>query len=212
MLPDSKAPRRWQRVEGGICVPTPRATFELVAERRGVFRLGVSVDGPPLAPQTPMLVESRAVCPEPRIIEEGEWVGIETDAGALLIDPTSGAWTLRNAAGETLIRPLAAVADALTFERGTLTLTAGWRRDTPIVAYGCGNGDLTLRHASATPRVGNGLAVIPWMWCPDGYAVLAVSSDDRRPAAWRGDTPRARVIWEFPGGSGHLYLAPAPAL
>ena len=165
-----------------------------------------------------------------RVVREQGFVGLATPAGQLLMNPATAAWTFRDPSGRVWVRPLVtrpvhvpmdslADADAVAADRradsagpGAVELSVGWRRDVPIAGYGGGNGAVALRHFEGTSAVGNGRAVVPYLWCPDGYAMLAVTADDAQPAHWRSDPARAVLTWTFPGPVAHLYLRPAADL
>lgn len=206
---------RVRRTAEGVLVVANGRWFELAADVRGAFRLSISAAGAPPAAATVFLrPASGSSAVAVRIVREDALVGIANATGALLVDPRTGAWTLRDGGGGILVRPLAAAATEAPPDprAGVTRVRVGWPRDTPIRGYGSGNGTLALAQTEGRSEVGNGRAVIPFLWSPTGYAMLAVGEDDARPASWRGDAGRSRLEWTFPGRVAHLYLAPAPTL
>jgi len=136
--------------------------------------------------------------------------GVQTADGELLFDLKSGELTLKNSASKILIPqhaigPLTEVANEIRVELG-----AGG--SPPIVVYGCGNNADSLTQFNVMTHVGNGRVVIPYYWSPAGYAVLAISEDDNRPAYWHAAANGEFVTWIFPGHTADLYLMPAATL
>ncbi|HUB24085.1 MAG TPA: TIM-barrel domain-containing protein [Tepidisphaeraceae bacterium] len=147
-------------------------------------------------------------------VQENNWTGIKTSAGELLIDPSTGHWTLRDATGKTLIPPcdLGSLATNLQTGKQFVLFNVGCDSARKFQVYGCGDGADELLQQSADPSVGNGHAVVPYYWSKAGYAVLAVSGDDNTPASWTASSDLGRVQWIFPGDSADLYLMPAANL
>ena len=104
----------------------------------------------------------------------GNNVGVKTASGELLIDPTSGSWTLLDAQGTALIPhgTLAAIEkDAKTNGDGvTFTLNMGTAQ--PLQLYGNGNGTVDLLKTEGNSHMANGIAVIPYYWCTAGYGAF----------------------------------------
>ena len=118
--------------------------------------------------------------------------------------------TLKDSTGKILI-PRYAIG-SLTEAADEIQVELGWDGPLPIAVYGSGNGANSLLQSDVTIGVGNGRAVIPYYWSPAGYAVLAISANDNRPAYWRAAANGKSVTWVFPGASVDLYLMPAATL
>jgi alpha-glucosidase len=93
-----------------------------------------------------------------------------------------------------------------------VNVTLGWKKPQPVYVYGCGSGTNSLEVSGAKTGLGNGVAVLPYYWAKAGYAILAVTADDNRPAYWQAATDGKSVTWTFPGKSADLYLMPAATL
>jgi alpha-glucosidase len=190
------------------------ATIELAAVSDNGFRLSVSYDGKPVAAPSIFLSQGpkRATSGE---IHDGSWTGLKSGSGELLVDPARGFWTLRDAAGRTLIPegPIAELTSNAQTGDSFVILHAGCDSKKPFDVYGCGDGlDDSLLQRSADPHVGNGHAVTPFFWSRFPWAALAVSSDDNSPAGWTASQALGRVTWVYPGRSADLYLMPAATL
>ena len=130
------------------------------------------------------------------------------------MNPKNGEWTLQNAEGRELI-PLHTIGDLAqeTFAANSqIALALGWDTNKSVYVYGCGNGVNALQQTKTKTGLNNGVAVIPYFWSPAGYAVLAISANDNRPAYWRAAANGKSVTWIFPGASAGLYLMPAATL
>jgi alpha-glucosidase len=147
-------------------------------------------------------------------VKEDGWKGVKSAAGELLIDPAGGRWTLRDAAGKTLIPP--GPLGQLTRNEPTgepfILMDMGCAWDKPFRVYGCGDVSDSLRQDCATSAVWNGHAVVPYFWSSAGYAALGVDADDNAPPAWTAWSGLGRVTWLFAGKSADLYLMPAGSL
>ena len=198
-----------RQTRSGIQLQIGDAYVEAAAASAGAFRLSIrhEKDSQPL--------QSTFLSPEQTSskwskVREGHWIGIRTSTGELLIDPIAAQWTLRDPAGHTLIPP--ATITEIQTATNTINLHVGCTPDHLFQAYGCGDADNSLLHTRATSALGNGHAVIPYYWSDTGYAVLAVTKDDRTPASWHPSADPGSITWTFPRASADLYLLPAPTL
>src|SRR5580692_9592192 len=206
-------PPRVEKTSRGLLIQLGQAQIELAPANAGTLRLSVSLDGAPMGVPTTFLIETNRDNSIPwEEVEHHRMVGIKTAAGELLINSKSGKWTLEDAEGKTLI-PLHSIGNyqAIT-NRTAVNVTLGWKKHQPVYVYGCGNGTNSLEISGARTGLGNGVAVLPYYWAKAGYAVLAVTADDNRPAHWQAATDGRSVIWTFPGKSADLYLMPAATL
>lgn len=207
------APENVETNVDGLLIHFGRAQVELAPVNSGTLRLSVTLDGRPQASPSVFLANTNADCSVAwQEIESDGMVGIRTAAGELLMNSTSGEWMLENADGKVLI-PRYAIGSFITpTENTSISLTLGWKKNRPLCVYGCGNGVNALQQSKTTTGVSNGRAVIPYYWSDSGYAVLAVTADDNRPARWLGATNGKSVTWIFPGTTADLYLMPAATL
>jgi alpha-glucosidase len=199
----------------GLRVAIGQAQVELAVVNADTLRLSVAGDpavGP--APSTFLADTNGVNAVAWKRVEVQGLVGIKTQAGALLINPQTGEWTLENAQGDRVIplHELGVLNPQAAGARPEVRLQVGWNGQKPIMVYGCGNGVDSLEQSRTTTRVSNGEAVIPYYWSPSGYAVLAVSANDNQPATWRGAAEGDCVTWTFPGTQADLYLMPAASL
>lgn len=93
---------------------------------------------------------------------------------------------------------------AAGMDNGRVTLRIPSRPEELL--YGSGNGSRGLAQDAGISRVGNGVAVVPFYWSTAGYAVLAITDDDLRPAQWRREDDGSAITWSFPDGHAELYL------
>jgi alpha-glucosidase len=203
------------RTQSGLLVPFGQAQVELAAGTPEVLRLSVFYDHQLQPAPSTFLMNSNAGETVPwKVIKTDGFVGIETEAGRLLMNPQDGAWTLETPRGETLIpkhiigelgRP-----DSATVRR--IQVRLGWDAQNPVAVYGCGNGVTNLEQAGAVAAVSDGGAVLPYYWSKAGYAVLAATADDNHPASWQVGSSRDYLTWTFPGPRADLYLIPAASL
>jgi alpha-glucosidase len=206
------------KTEKGIEIHVGHAEVELGVATPTAFRLSMSLQGKP-GP-----CESTFIAPEVKsdttpfeIIHQEALVGISSSAGKLLIDPKSGRWTLEDVRGEVLIPPsgLPIASTVETQHKNTtsgLDLPVAWKTGSNVQVYGCGNGVNTLEQANVHTKLGNGRAIEPYYWSPNGYAALAVTQDDNAPAYWDAVQGPSQLTWHFPGTSADLYLMPAATL
>lgn len=143
-------------------------------------------------------------------VYDGDWSGVQTTDGELLFDSKAGELMLKNSASRILI-PQHAVG-SLTEAANEIRVELGAGGSSPVAVYGCGNNADSLAQFDMITSVGNGRAVIPYYWSPAGYAVLAISEDDNRPAYWHAAADGEFVTWIFPGHTADLYLMPAATL
>jgi alpha-glucosidase len=207
------APENIGEDASSVSLHLDRADIALVAVDTNIFRLSISFNGPPRPAASTFLDPSNLnpSLPWSKIKEHG-MIGLQTTAGRLLLNPKNGEWTLEDAAGKTLI-PRHQVGDFNTStNNSSIQIALGWPAHKPIAVYGSGNGTNALRQQTATTGLGNGVAVIPYYWSPAGYAILAVSADDNRPASWEAAKNHRSITWTFPGDRADLYLMPATTL
>jgi len=207
------APANVQMEQNGLLIQSGKASVSLAAIDTNIFRLGVGINGAPVASPSTFLVDAtNSSFSDWHEVKRHRMIGIQTAGGELLINPKTGEWTLENAEGKTLI-PLHVLSDftASTEER-SVNLTVGWNKHKPAFVYGSGNGANALEQSNVTTQVGNGIAIVPYFWSSAGYSVLAVTADDNRPAHWRAGADGKSVTWTFPGQTADLYLMPSATL
>ncbi|MGD0744912.1 MAG: TIM-barrel domain-containing protein [Verrucomicrobiota bacterium] len=217
----------YQKSDNGILVKIGQAQVELAPATPATFRLSVSYDskaGP--APSIFLADNSRRVAW--RLARSGDFVGIKTSAGELLINPVTRQWTLKDPAGKILVpaSPIGDLAGNPGPSPSHVTVTVGWDPTRLPAFYGSGNGmgqevgaELPtiigaelLQQTNGHSHLGNGVAVIPYYWSTAGYAALAVTGDDNKPAGWTSVPSQGCVTWDFPGRTADLYLMPAASL
>lgn len=74
---------------------------------------------------------------------------------------------------------------------------------------GGGRGTASLLANQGRPRVGNGVASVPFYWAPIGYSCLMVGGDDNAPATWDTQPGSDFLTWHVRGTQADLYLMPA---
>jgi alpha-glucosidase len=186
-----------------------QAQVKISAVDADTFRLSVVCgNGPEM--HSSFLADTNENISAEQSISNGDWTSVRTANGELLFNSKSGEWALRNSNGKELI-PQHSIGP-LTETTNETQVELGWNGQVPIAVYGSGNGESSLLQSNVTTGLGNGRAVIPYFWSPAGYAVLAISADDNRPAHWRAATNGEFVTWIFPGASADLYLMPAATL
>jgi len=199
----------------GLLIKFGQAQVELAAATPDAFRLSVAYNGKPRFIPTCFLADANAADSIVwQTVKKYGMVGIRTKTGELLISPRTGEWTLLNAAGKVLIprHEIGGLNQNTSFPITNVNVMVGWDKHKPISVYGCGNGVDTLQQSKTTTGVSNGRAVVPYYWSAGGYAVLAVTANDNRPARWQGATNGEYVTWTFPGREAELYLIPAASL
>ncbi len=199
--------------DSGVDVQIGKATVEAAVAPGGAFRLTVCYEGKPHASPS-IFLDPRAAAVNWTVVHDGPWSGVKSDGGELLIDSQSGFWTLRNAKGQTIIPPGPIGQRMVNVQTGErfVAVDVGCDSDEPFEVYGCGDGADALLQDHANSAVDAGHAVVPHYWSKQGYAALAVSSDDNRPADWVVLNHLGRVIWTYAGNSADLYLMPAANL
>ena len=208
-------PARMEATSRGLLFHFDQATVELAGVNPDTLRLSVATGGDSVPAPSSFLA-----CPQPESpvkwqrVNEGEMSGIRTAAGVLLLNPENGQWRLENDQGGVLIpkHELDLLAGQDAAGKPRISMEAGWPRHKPVVVYGAGNGVDQLRQTQVTTGVSNGVAVIPYFWSAAGYAVLAVTANDDRPAFWRAARDGRSVVWAGSGRTLDLYLMPAATL
>lgn len=193
-----------------VDVKVGQATVELAGAGDRAFRLTVCYEGKP-HPADSVYLAAIPSDTGSRNVNENGWTGVKSAAGELLIDPTSGRWTLRDPAGKTLIPP-ESLGQLTANDQTTapfVLLNMGCATGKRFWVYGCGDGADALRQDHATAAVDNGHATVPYFWSDAGYAVLGIDGDDNRPPSWTASGDLGRVTWVFAGKSADLYLMPA---
>ena len=199
----------------GLLIKFDQAQVELAAATPDALRLSVAYDGKPRFIPSSFLADTNAAGSIAwQMVKKHEMVGIRTKTGELLISPRTGEWTLLNAAGKVLIprHEIGGLNQNTSSPITNVNIMVGWDRHKPISVYAGGNGVDTLQQTKTTTRVSNGRAVVPYYWSAAGYAVLAVTANDNRPARWQGATNGEYVTWTFPGREAELFLMPAASL
>jgi alpha-glucosidase len=200
------------RADSGVDARVGPATVEVAVAARGAFRLTVCYDGKPHASHSIYLApDLGSVSWTP--VHDHQWTGVRSEAGELLIDPAAGLWTLRDPHGRTLISPGPIghrITDPKTGESSVI-LNVRCASDESRQVYGCGDGADVLLQDRAEQHVAAGHAVVPHYWSRDGYAVLAISSDDDAPPSWKV-TDSGQIAWTYAGNTADLYLMPAADL
>ncbi len=214
-LADACAQENVQITKQGVVVEVGPAQIELAPASDHALRLSVAYFGRPAFAHSSLLADlptGNAIAWQ--LIRENGLIGIKTKAGQLLVDPRDGTWILKNAGRQVLISKCdIGNLDTATAPGGRcVKVTVGRDPNMPLGVYGCGNGNPTLFQTNASTHVDNGVAVIPYYWSPEGYAVLAVSANDNSPASWKVATNGDGIIWNFPGTTADLYLMPAATL
>jgi len=196
----------------GVIASVGTAQIELAPVNSNTFWLGVRQSGRPEFPKSSFLVDSardKAVRWQPA--KEAGFTGIRTGVGELLVDPQTGQWMLKDGNGQKLISKgsFDSVTGDLDSGSGKINATLG-SDGHAIGVYGSGNGTAALLQSEGKARVANGVAQIPYYWCPAGYAVLAVSGNDNVPASWQQKSNS--IVWSFPSATADLFLMPAATL
>ena len=157
----------FQKNEQGVLVQVGSAHVEISAANATAFRLSISYNGK-VEPSESTFLE-KFETPKWKFIQSGKFVGVQTSAGELEIDPDSGQWLLKDAKGALLTSPssLEELNDTVAEDHSKRTgidLTVARKSGAPLQLYGCGNGAVSLLQTKAETRVGNGTAVIPYYW------------------------------------------------
>ncbi len=219
----------FKKSDNGILVKVGKAQVELSPATATAFCLKVSYKGKPGPSSSIFIAKASKRTSVPwQMARRGNFVGVKTTAGELLINPDDGQWTLIDSSGRTLIQPseIGKLSHGAQSGQPHITVPVVWGKSAHPSFYGSGNGmgvDVTsplhtvtgpesLQQTHAHPELGNGVAIVPYYWCTVGYSVLAVTADDNKPASWKEVTDQDSVIWNFPGTTADLYLMPAANL
>lgn len=206
---------RVEETSRGLLFHFGQAEVELAVVNQETLRLSVATGGGLIpAPSSFLVVTNSDSRVKWEIVKQGAICGIRTPAGVLLMNPRNGQWTLENSKGEVLIpqHEIGGLAEKDAADKAQVSIELGWDKHKPITVYGSGNGVDELQQTKVATGVSNGVAVIPYYWANAGYAVLAVTANDNRPAFWRGAKDGKSVTWTFPGQTADLYLMPAATL
>ena len=204
-----------EETSSGLLLHYGQAMVELAAANRDTLRLSVTTGGGSVPAPCSFLVRTNSDSSVKwELVKRGGLCGISTSAGVLLMNPQNGEWTLENCKGEVLIpqHELALRAEPDASGNEQISIELGWEKHKPVTVYGSGNGVDELQQTKVMTGVANGVAVVPYYWCAAGYAVLAVTENDNRPAFWRRAKNGKSVTWTFPGKTADLYLMPAATL
>ena len=205
------APDNVEETPNGVVITMGLEQVELAVANADTFRLSVFPVGTTWSTASTFLADTNGDITAPwRMVKHRGMVGVRTASGELLMNPQTGEWTLEGPHGKVLI-PKHAIGN-LSADNSSVAVSLGWPKDLPISVYGCGNGSNSLEQTSARTGLGNGVAVLPYYWSDAGYSVLAVTSDDNRPARWKAGLDGTSVTWKFPGQTADLYLTPAATL
>lgn len=219
----------FQKVQNGILVKIGQAQVELAAVTPTAFCLSISYGGKPDPSPSIFLADPfRRVPVAWQLAQSGDFVGVKTLAGELLINPVTGQWIIKDANGRTLIpgSEIGKLSRDPNSSQSHVAVTVGWDKNGPPSFYGCGNGMgqvagsilptiigvESLQQTNGQTHLGNGVAVIPYYWSTAGYAALAVTGDDNKPASWNAAPDQGYLTWDFPGTTAALYLMPAANL
>ncbi|HWD91764.1 MAG TPA: TIM-barrel domain-containing protein [Verrucomicrobiae bacterium] len=217
----------FKKIDNGILVTIGKAQVELTAATPSAFCLGVSYNGDPNAAPSAFLSSPSPHSISWQLARSGDFVGVKTGAGELLINPASREWMLKDSSGQVLVPAIKLDnLDATDSETSHVSLSVGWQPGAAPAFYGCGNGmgqeigselptiigPETLQQTPVPTHLGNGVAVVPYYWSTAGYSALAVTANDNQPASWTTNSGEARCRWDFPGPKANLYLMPAANL
>jgi alpha-glucosidase len=217
----------FKKIDNGILLNIGKAQVELTAATPSAFCLGVSYNGDPAPSSSAFLASSAPHSISWQLARSGDFVGVKTGFGELLINPASREWMLKGSSGQVLV-PATKLndLDAANSENSHVSINVGWQSSVAPAFYGCGNGmgqeigselptiigTESLQQTPAPTHLGNGVAVIPYYWSTAGYSALAVTANDNQPASWNMASGAARCTWDFPGSKADLYLMPAANL
>ncbi|HWD91940.1 MAG TPA: TIM-barrel domain-containing protein [Verrucomicrobiae bacterium] len=209
------APDNVSKTEHGVLIQLRGQEIELAPAGPNALRFSVGTNHSSRPASSSFLIATNGAAPTAwNFVESGDYVGVETAAGKLLMNPRDGVWTLQAHDGKTLIPPHAfgGVDQPAAENSREVQVQLGWDGKDRVEVYGCGSADSNLERASARGEVSNGKAVIPYYWAKSGYCVLGVTEDDNRPARWRAAVNNEYLTWTFPGSRADLYLMPAASL
>jgi alpha-glucosidase len=208
----------FQKGAEGIELQVGEAAVDLKAVTPTAFCLSIAYQGEPgIAGTTFLSPEAKNQQVPWKTVQEPPFVGIQSSAGELLINPQNGRWMLKNPGGATVI-PESALGGKSPFaapDQSTapgLDIPLAWTGPAAPAVYGSGNGVPHLQQSDVHTHLDNGVAVIPYYWSPGGYAALAVTNKDNNPAYWTAAADHGSIAWHFPGTTADLYLMPAPTL
>jgi alpha-glucosidase len=198
----------------GVFIKLGQTQVELSAVNPVTLRLSVAAGNRPQPASGTFLCNNDGSLVKWRLVERGGMVGIQTKAGELRVYPQNGQWTLEDGQGKTLIPRYELNGQNIGTSAGgsSIKVMLGWKGAKPIRVYGCGNQQDYLEQSKAVTHVANLQTVIPYYWSKAGYAVLAVTADDNKPATWQAATNGEYVAWTFTGTEADLYLRPAATL
>lgn len=195
----------------GVVAKVGTAQIQLTPVNSNTFWLGMKRGGRPEFPKSSFLADSAREKVRWSSVEQQQAVGVQTEAGELLIDPQTGQWMLKDGEGRALISKGSLNGLGAGTESGDAMISMTLEHDVSADrVYGSGNGTASLVQSGGKTRVANGVAEIPYYWTPAGYAVLAVSGNDNVPATWQEKSNG--IVWSFTGTTADLFLMPAATL
>src|ERR1035437_1269713 len=177
----------FQKVQNGILVKIGQAQVELAAVTPTAFCLSISYDGKPDPSPSIFLADPfRRVPVAWQLAQSGDFVGVKTLAGELLINPVTGQSIIKDASGRTLIpgSEIGKLSRDPNSSQSHVAVTVGWDKNGPPSFYGCGNGMgqvagsilptiigvESLQQTNGQTHLGNGVAVIPYYWFSSVYS------------------------------------------
>ena len=152
-------------------------------------------------------LDKPSVSSDAHLVEGGS--GLASSAGELIRNSSGPTWSLRDSSGRVLIDSAPEPQWSKDSAHPEVIFVLPHREGKEAHIYGSGNRTHELMQAKGNSHLGNGVAVIPFYWSTDGYAVFAVSADDNAPAKWHFSDDDNSIEWDFPGDKADLYLIPA---
>jgi alpha-glucosidase len=182
---------------------TTHIQFRLAAAPAQALRFSIATG--PVSQIPSIFLAPDATKPAPaKSVTDGDWQGLATPAGQLLINGRTGQWKLTDPAGNNLIAP----SSFPQINADNLTCALAPSREGPEPHYyGSGNRSHALQMTAGPTQLGNGIAEVPFYWSTAGYAVLVISRDDNRPASWTLDAQN-QPVWTIPGNAADFYFFP----
>lgn len=195
----------------GIEVNIRAAQIRIAPATAGALRLSVSYVGDERPRPSIFLADTTN---QPTVawerITDGDLVGIQSAAGQLLVDPTSGHWVLRDASGKSIVGgDIGNLTDdnktQITVDRSNVEHFYG---SGDVAGKGPGKLPAHLLHTFGKAEVAGGRAAVPYYWSTAGYAAMVIGRKDNSPASWDGRNADS-LTWSVAGPCADLYLMPA---